>query len=952
MAGETIDIKGPDNNIYRFPAGTSTDVIRGAMQKRFGSPAQGGQPIAQRQIEQPQPGASPQDIASATRAVRAEAMFPGVSVDPFGRPLDMDWQVPDFLADYLSPGLTERQAEEARIRERQAYQQAGEQQLKQVGAKIGEAPLQARIESGLGMSRLKGYQAALGPDFEVTEIGTEGPYKGEIVYRRKGEPNWQTVRDPNLLGKPMDFAARARDIQSLQKTAPPELLGTIGGMAATALLPEGMPVLGPVVRAGLGAFGGRMFGELQRLGEGQRKGIVAPDEPIIAEAAKLGLEQGLWEAGGVAALGIFRALAGRGIPDMEGITRADIEQALGRIRTKIGDEGAKLATIGDVLAEMGRSNAADLFKSAEEKIARTARAPSNREFAERMRQKEAFAGGRLGGELPEGVQRPVVDVEQVGRQVEAAAPGVEEFTARAQQVGGVPGMPARELATGVQATARQAEQTAQAPIRAGYADIERTVGGLTAPATTTGQLTENLAAGYETRLFPTLSSDSRSAVKQAMSRLYQEVEDPADPSKTIKELVPVTYKQLDDAVSDIRSAIRMKLKGEWTGELRELESLEKALLADRDDLLRQAGGNALVKRNYDLDADWRRTKDTFRRGDFADVFRVKPTEAREITAENFLRDLALDKDTATAMLPVLNPTQKREIRALMVARLSDLAQVYGKGTSREINQAAIEKVLRQADSPFPVFFSPREIDELVKGGQLQRTRRLLGVEDRQDFGGWFTDFYKEQNTSGAKALYQRLAGNPALADTVRGMVRQRLYDELAVEGPKKGTKILSMDAFDKLMQDDKKLQFLQQTLGSDFPVRLRVVADATTALFPKFAPLNLGQKEIADATIKGQVVGAARAVLGPLSPIQRRITYATQLADAETKQRIARAILDPVYFGKILERSRQTGGSRATAAAISAVLGERNDLLDADQDSWLQSLPSTVSNAYQSMRGQ
>ncbi len=90
---------------------------------------------------------------------------------------------------------------------------------------------------------------------------------------------------------------------------------------------------------------------------------------------------------------------------------------------------------------------------------------------------------------------------------------------------------------------------------------------------------------------------------------------------------------------------------------------------------------------------------------------------------------------------------------------------------------------------------------------------------------------------------------------------------------------------------------------------------------------------------------------GPLDPIQRRVTYATQLADAETKQRIARAILDPVYFGKILERSRQTGGSRATAAAIGAVLGERNDLLDADQDSWLQSLPSTVSNAYQSMRG-
>jgi hypothetical protein len=937
MDGQTIDIKGPDNNIYRFPAGTSTDVIRGAMQNRFGSTQQAGQAAAPREIEQPQPGASPQDLAIASKQdLRAEAMFPGASVDPFGRPLDM--------------GL-ERQAEDARIRERQVYRQAGEQQLRQGNIRIGEAPLQARIESGLGMSRLSGYRAALGPDFEVKEIETEGPYKGEIVFRRKGEPTFQTVRDPEALGKPMDFAARARDIQSVQKTAVPELLGTAGAMAAAAL-PEGMvPLLGPIARTALGAFGGRMFGETQRLKEGQSKGIVSPDDPVIIEAAKLGMEQGLWEAGGVAALSLFRALAGRGIPDMQGITQRDMQDALARIRLKVGDEGAKLATVGDVLAEMGRTNAANLFKSVEEKIARTARAPSNREFAERMAQKEQFVGGRLAGELPEGTARPGVDVEQLGRQVEAAAPGIEEFTQQAQQIGGRPGVAPRELATSIQETALAAEKAAQAPIQAGYKAIEAQVGGSQAPATATGELAEKLRAGYQTRLFPNLSSDSRSAVNSAVDRLYETVPDPADPTKEIRQLAPVTYRQLDDAISDIRTAIRKKLKGEWTGELRELESIEKALLKDRDDLLRQAGGNDLVKSNYDLDADWRRTKDIFRRGDFADAFRVKATEARAITAENFLQELALDKDTASAMLPYLTDPQKREIRALMVARLSDLAQVYGKATSREIGQAAVEKVLMQADSPFPVFFNRSEIDGLIKGGKLQRTRKLLGVEDRQDFSGWFNDFYKEQNTSAAKALYKRLGANPALADTVRGLTRQRLYDEIAMEGPQKGTKILNMDAFDKLMQDDKKLLFLQQTLGSDFPARMRVVADATTALFPKFAPLNLGEKEIADATVKGQLVGAARAVLGPLSPMQRRITYATKLADAETKQRIARAILDPEYFGRILEASRSTAGSRATAAGIGAILSERNDMLDQDQDTWLTQIPTVAGNAFRSMRG-
>ena len=827
----------------------------------------------------------------------------------------------------------------------------GEMQLREAGAQVGEAPLQARIESGLGMSRLSGYRAALGPEFEVKEIETEGPYKGEIVFRRKGEPTFQTVRDPEFLSKPMDFAARARDIQSVQKTAVPELLGTAGGMALVAL-PEGtVPLLGPIARTALGAFGGRMFGETQRLGEGQSKGIVSPDDPVIIEAAKLGIEQGLWEAGGVAALSIFRALSGRGIPDMQGITQRDIQDALARIRSKVGDEGAKLATIGDVLAEMGRTNAANLFKSAEEKIARTARAPSNREFAERGAQKEQFVGGRLGGELPEGIARPGVDVEQLGRQVEAAAPGIEEFTQQAQQIGGRPGVAPRELATGIQETAFAAERAAQAPIQAGYKAIEAQVGGLQAPATATGELAESLRAGYKTRLFPNLSSDSRSAVNSAVDRLYETVPDPANPTKEIRQLAPVTYRQLDDAISDIRTAIRKKLKGEWTGELRELESIEKALLKDRDDLLRQAGGDDLVQRNYDLDADWRRTKDIFRRGDFADAFRVKPTEAREITAENFLQELALDKDTASAMLPYLTDPQKREIRALMVARLSDLAQVYGKATNREIGQAAVEKVLMQADSPFPVFFSRSEIDGLIKGGQLQRTRKLLGVEDRQDFSGWFNDFYKEQNTSAAKALYKRLGANPALADTVRGLTRQRLYDEIAMEGPQKGTKILDMDAFDKLMQDDKKLLFLQQTLGSDFPARMRVVADATTALFPKFAPLNLGEKEIADATVKGQLVGAARAVLGPLSPMQRRITYAMQLANAETKQRIARAILDPEYFGRILEASRSTAGSRATAAGIGAILSEQNDMLDQDQDTWLTQIPTVAGNFYRSMKG-
>lgn len=76
-----------------------------------------------------------------------------------------------------------------------------------------------------------------------------------------------------------------------------------------------------------------------------------------------------------------------------------------------------------------------------------------------------------------------------------------------------------------------------------------------------------------------------------------------------------------------------------------------------------------------------------------------------------------------------------------------------------------------------------------------------------------------------------------------------------------------------------------------------------------------------------------------------------QLANAETKQRIARAILDPEYFGRILEASRSTAGSRATAAGIGAILSEQNDMLDQDQDTWLTQIPTVAGNFYRSMRG-
>ena len=41
---DLIEIEGPDGAIYEFPAGTSDEVMKGAMRRRFGNPAPDPEP--------------------------------------------------------------------------------------------------------------------------------------------------------------------------------------------------------------------------------------------------------------------------------------------------------------------------------------------------------------------------------------------------------------------------------------------------------------------------------------------------------------------------------------------------------------------------------------------------------------------------------------------------------------------------------------------------------------------------------------------------------------------------------------------------------------------------------------------------------------------------------------------------------------------------------------------
>jgi hypothetical protein len=150
--------------------------------------------------------------------------------------------------------------------ERQRTLSRGATQLGEQGIKIGEAPVEARQLSGYGLSRLQGYKAALGDGYDVKVIDTEGPYKGEIIFRKKDEEGWTTVRDPSGFQSPLDVGARVRDIQSLKGTALPEFLGAVGGAAGAAAPRIPIPLLrSGALPAAAGAGFSRYYAEIARL---------------------------------------------------------------------------------------------------------------------------------------------------------------------------------------------------------------------------------------------------------------------------------------------------------------------------------------------------------------------------------------------------------------------------------------------------------------------------------------------------------------------------------------------------------------------------------------------------------------------------------------------------------------------------------------------------------------
>lgn len=826
-------------------------------------------------------------------------------------------------------------------RENERTRSMGELQLLEGNIRIGEAPIKARELSGYGLNRLQGYKSVLEPlGYQVKEIATEGPYKGEIVYRYSGSDPWTTVREPEGFMRPTDVQARIRDIQSIRGTAVPELIGAVGGAAGAAALRAPIPMLrSGAAGAAIAAFPARYYAEISRMEEGRRRGVI-PSDVSDAEISAIALNDAGWqalgEAGGVALYSLMRSGAIRGMPDMRGLTLEQLNRGIAEAKAAVGPGGENLITVGDVLARIGHPMA-DFFKSVEEKTAKTFGRPGHMEMRERAIAREQFAGEQARGAAAPTAQ---TDVVQLGEDIATrVAPGVQEFREQVLSAGGplVQRPDTGLLASDVVEAIKAAEKTQKAAIQNLYRRAESSAVGASDTLVESETVIKDISDNQGKKLFPSLSDSEKQLVKEAMATFYEN-----------GSLKPVSLKQINDAISNIREAIRSKYRGEWKGGLDELASLEEALVKDRNRLLMRTGGRQAVADFDTAEAQWKLMKDTFRREKIQKAFKVSPNLSSARTAEDALDSLSIDFDTAQQINRYISQSERDRIRAMLQFQVADVGRAYGKA-EREIRDSVVQRLVDAEDSPLRVFFTDAERRRMFDAANLQRLRRQIGVAENESMSGWIDNFYSKMDVDQANALFRRLQGDPSLgpvAESVKQAVRQRLYDDITKEGPMKQARILDVEKLTAMLGDPTKSRWLGMVMDPGFLARLDEVGKATATMFPSVSRVNLPQGEAAPGSFGLSLVRGARTAIGPLSRESRFITAGLRLATGEMQQRMARAILDPEYFGQIMRRARDTAGGRATAATLGAALMEaRGDEIGdkTARGDWIREIPASIS---------
>lgn len=780
--------------------------------------------------------------------------------------------------------------------------------LERAGVLPGAAPAGARAAASFGLDELESYKRALGDQYDVSRVTLEGPLKGEIIFSPKGKNEWRSVRGA---GQGLGFG----DIASLAGEVIPTVTSTAGGILG-AFTP-GAPGVGAVAGTGAGSF----VGELARIAEGRRRGIIPPEtsamEILLSAMQRAGLDM-LGAAGGTIAYNLYRNFVGRGLPEL-GLNAEQFQKALADLRQNLPQELAGTITPGSVVGSMPRGA---VVTEAERRLARQPGAAGDR-MREILQAREGAGRELLEREIPQTPAAP--SATAVGEMVESAAPN----PARALDIA-LPGpaiSPDRPTPgiLGVRSAAEKAYDTAIAAPKATMDQVAAAARNMapgqpypTILPTETNNAMLALASDFDERVLGSLSQDTRRVVDD----WFNEAFGPVDPRTGSQDLRRLDFDTIANGITSIRQAKRMLFKGEWSGKLEELSAIEDALVRDRNLLLSSMpDGNRLLRRLLGSEEQYRSVQEAYRRGAIADLFRHKVGGQEVISSARITARLFADPETAAMIGGILrrDPKQKQTLAAVQATLKWEALQAAV--VNRQVRADALEKWVANNQEVLGSFFSPNEIARLRQVPTLERMRSAMGVSG-EDFNpsAWFSKFWNSSDARQAAVTMARLRQqDPQTAEAVRGLSRQYLYNLITKEGEQATGRALDTDALVKVLNTPGRAEWLNVVLDPGFSVRLRALSDAMRAVTPRGQAINI-PAQAAEPTAVGTLRRAGRVTLGVLSTQARVFNSLLTISEERIRARVAEALLDPDRFADLLKTARRTPQGVATAATIGQAL--------------------------------
>lgn len=783
----------------------------------------------------------------------------------------------------------------------------GPTELQRAGIFPGSAPAGVRAAASFGLDELESYKRAFGDQYDVTKVTDEGPLKGEIIFSPKGKNEWRSVRGA---GQGIGLG----DIASLAGEAIPTATSTVGGIVG-AFSPAS-PGVGAVAGTGVGSF----VGELARIAEGRRRGIIPPEtsgrEILLSAMQRSGLDM-LGAAGGTVAYNLYRSFVGRGLPDL-GIDPEEYRRALADLRQSVPAELAGTITPGSVVGATPRGA---VVSEAESRLAAQVGESGDR-MREILQARERAGRELVERELPQTPAAPAATT--VGEMVESAAPTPGRGLDLA--------LPGRVVSPDVPGTGERVRTTVEQAFDTAIAVPKATMDRVAAAARSvtprqpyaavlpieTNQAILSLASDFDERVLGSLSQDTRRVVND----WFEEAFGPPDPRTGIRELRQLDFDTIADGISSIREAKRRLFKGEWGGKLEELTEIEDALVADRNRLLEMLpNGRRLLNELVGSERQYRTLQDAYRRGAISDLFRHKVGGQEVISPARITARLFENPETAAMIGGILrrDPAQRQTLAAVQATLKWEALQAAV--VNRQVRADALEKWVNTNEVVLGSFFSPNEIARLRQVPNLERMRKAMGVSG-EDFNpsAWFGKFWNSSDARQAAVTMNRLRQqDPQTAEAVRGLTRQYLYNQITKEGEQATGRALDTDALVNMLNTPGRAEWLNTVLDPGFSVRLRALSDAMRAVAPRAQAINI-PAQAGEPTAIGTLRRAGRVGLGVLSTQARVFNSLLTISEERIRARVAEALLDPDRFADLLGAARRTPQGVATAATIGQAL--------------------------------